>query len=44
MACEEIDRDRYGRTVAVYRLSSLDLNGWLVEQGLSAAYGRYSTA
>ncbi len=39
------DRDRplwpNGR---VCRLGALDLNGWLVEQGLGLAYRRYSTA
>lgn len=44
VACEAIERDRYGRTVAVCRLGALDLNGWLVEEGLGMAYRRYSTA
>ncbi len=43
VACEPIETDRYGRTVAVCRLGALDLNGWLVEQGLGLAYRRYST-
>ena len=34
VACEAIERDRYGRTVAVCRLGALDLNGWLVEEGI----------
>ncbi|KQT53644.1 nuclease [Methylobacterium sp. Leaf456] len=44
VACERIEKDRYGRTVAVCRLGSIDLNGWLVEQGLGLAYRQYSTA
>ncbi|MCP1550735.1 MULTISPECIES: thermonuclease family protein [Methylorubrum] len=44
VACEPIEKDRYGRTVAVCRLGALDLNGWLVEEGLGMAYRRYSTA
>lgn len=44
VACEAIEKDRYGRTVAVCRLGALDLNGWLVEEGLGLAYRRYSTA
>ncbi len=44
VACEAIERDRYGRTVAVCRLGALDLNGWLVEEGHGMAYRRYSTA
>lgn len=44
VACESIEKDRYGRTVAVCRLGALDLNGWLVEEGLGMAYRRYSTA
>ncbi|MFY9292843.1 MAG: thermonuclease family protein [Methylorubrum rhodinum] len=38
VACEPIETDRYGRSVAVCRLGALDLNGWLVEQGLGLAY------
>ena len=44
VACEPIETDKYGRTVAVCRLGPLDLNGWLVEQGFGMAYRRYSTA
>jgi len=44
VACEEIEKDRYGRTVAVCRLGAEDLNGWLVAQGHGMAYRRYSTA
>lgn len=44
VACEAIEKDRYGRTVAVCQHGALDLNGWLVEEGLGMAYRRYSTA
>lgn len=44
VACDPIETDKYGRTVAVCRLGSLDLNGWLVEQGHGIAYRKYSTA
>lgn len=43
VSCEERDRDRYGRIVAVCHVSSEDLNGWLVSEGLALAYRRYST-
>ena len=33
VTCEERDRDRYGRSVAVCRLAGQDLNAWLVAQG-----------
>jgi endonuclease YncB( thermonuclease family) len=43
--CPQEDQDQYGRVVAVCYLplpdgSSLDLNGWLVQQGLAVAYRR----
>lgn len=44
VGCEPIESDKYGRTVAVCRLGALDLNGWLVGQGLGLAYRQYSTA
>lgn len=43
VACEPRDKDQYGRTVAVCRLGSEDLNAWLVAQGYAAAYRRYGT-
>ena len=42
VACEERDRDRYGRIVAVCRAGGEDLNAWMVSQGLALAYRRYS--
>ncbi|WP_244475097.1 thermonuclease family protein [Methylobacterium sp. Leaf99] len=37
IACEPRDTDRYGRTVAVCRKGSEDLNAWMVAQGHSIA-------
>ena len=42
VTCVEKDRDRYGRIVAVCSVAGLDLNRWLVEQGLAVAYLEYS--
>ena len=44
VACQERDRDRYGRVVAACSLSGMDLNGWMVAQGWAFAYRRYSYA
>lgn len=44
VSCEPIETDKYGRTVAICRLGSLDLNGWLVSEGLAVAYRQYSEA
>lgn len=43
VSCEPRDRDRYGRVVAVCRLDGVDLNAWIVSEGLAVAYRRYST-
>ena len=43
VACEERDRGRYGRMVAVCRLGGRDLNAWMVSEGWALAYRRYST-
>lgn len=42
VSCERKDVDRYGRTVAVCYVGDVDLNGWLVSEGLAVAYYRYS--
>ena len=42
--CEQRDRDRYGRIVAVCRLGGGDLNAWMVAEGWALAYRRYSSA
>lgn len=42
ITCEITSKDRYKRSLAVCRLNSLDLNEWLVLQGLALAYRQYS--
>jgi len=42
VVCEERDRDRYGRIVAVCRQGGRDINAWLVAEGWARAYRRYS--
>jgi endonuclease YncB( thermonuclease family) len=42
--CEERDRDRYGRTVAVCWAGAVELNRAMVQQGWAVAYRRYSLA
>ena len=44
VACEERDRDRYGRIVAVCTAAGRDLNAWMVAEGWAVAYRRYSRA
>lgn len=41
--CQEKDRDRYGRTVAVCRAGGEDVGAILVREGLAWAFVRYST-
>ena len=43
ISCEPKDTDRYGRTVAVCRKGSEDLNEWMVRQGHAVAYRQYGT-
>ena len=42
LACEVLDRDRYGRSVATCRLGETDVNGWMVASGWAIAYRQYS--
>lgn len=42
VSCEERDRDRHGRIVAVCRNAGRDVNAWMVSQGWALAYRRYS--
>lgn len=42
--CEEQNKDRYGRTVAVCWAGSRDLNSWMVSQGWAVAYRQYGGA
>jgi endonuclease YncB( thermonuclease family) len=40
--CIEVDRDRYGRSVAVCTVAGVDLADWLVRAGLALDWPRYS--
>ncbi|MPY74030.1 MAG: thermonuclease family protein [Alphaproteobacteria bacterium] len=40
--CEPRDRDRWRRVIAICRVAGIDLNGWLVSEGLAVAFRRYS--
>jgi endonuclease YncB( thermonuclease family) len=42
VSCEQKDRDRYGRTVAVCRLKGENLNAWMVSQGWAIAYRHFA--
>ena len=42
VSCSGRDVDRYGRIVAVCRVSGTDANAWMVDQGWALAYRRYS--
>ena len=44
VACEERDRDNYGRVVAVCQHSGANVNAWLVANGWALAYRRHSRA
>lgn len=43
VVCQSRGTDRYGRTVAVCKVGGVDLNEWLVREGLAIAYRQYST-
>ena len=40
--CEPRDTDRYKRAVAICRAGELELNRWLVSEGLAIEYQKYS--
>ena len=42
VTCDERDVDRYGRIVCRCLVGNVDINEWLVAQGLALAYRRYS--
>jgi endonuclease YncB( thermonuclease family) len=42
VTCDERDVDRYGRIVGRCLVGKVDINEWLVAQGLALAYRRYS--
>lgn len=43
VTCEKIDIDRYKRIVARCSVNGVEINAWLVEQGLALDYSRYSS-
>jgi endonuclease YncB( thermonuclease family) len=43
LVCQEKDRDRYGRTVAICRANGEDLGAILVREGMAWAFVRYSS-
>lgn len=42
VTCTTKDKDRYGRIVAVCFAGGVDLNGWIVSEGMAVAYRKYS--
>ena len=42
VSCQQRDRDRYGRVVAVCHAREADINRWMVRQGWAVAYREYS--
>jgi endonuclease YncB( thermonuclease family) len=44
VACKAVDKDRYGRVVAICSVAGESLNAWLVRNGWAAAYRQYSKA
>ena len=42
IVCSPVDRDRYGRIVAVCSVAGIDLGDWMVRGGLAIDYSRYS--
>jgi endonuclease YncB( thermonuclease family) len=44
VTCEDQGLDRYGRTLGRCRLGDIDLQAWLVREGLAVSFRRYSHA
>lgn len=44
ITCEQVDTDRYGRSVAICRVAGEDIGAAIVEAGWATAYRRYSMA
>jgi endonuclease YncB( thermonuclease family) len=42
VTCDKRGVDRYGRTISRCLVGDIDINAWLVAQGLALAYRRYS--
>ncbi len=43
VSCKVIDRDRYGREIAICYSGDMDLNQWMVDNGWAFAYRKYSS-
>lgn len=43
VSCKAIDRDRYGREIAICYSGDFDLNQWMVDNGWAFAYRQYSS-
>jgi endonuclease YncB( thermonuclease family) len=41
--CTAMDRDRYGRIIAICLAGKTEINAWMVENGWALAYRHYST-
>jgi endonuclease YncB( thermonuclease family) len=44
LECRAVDRDDYGRIVAICFADGVDINEWMVREGWAVAYRKYSTA
>ena len=42
--CADKGQDRYGRTLAICYVGAVDVNAWMVREGLALAYIQYSNA
>lgn len=42
VSCREVDRDRYGRVVAVCKAGGVDIGGWMVRQGHALDWPHFS--
>lgn len=42
VACREVDRDRYKRSVAVCSVGEMEINAWMVREGWALDYRQYS--
>lgn len=42
VACREVDRDRYKRSVAVCTVGEMEINAWLAREGWALDYRHYS--
>jgi endonuclease YncB( thermonuclease family) len=42
VACKDVGRDGYGRTLGICSAGGVDINDWMVREGWAMAYRRYS--